>query len=164
MNAPIPAPSTLNEALALLAQAASQGTPLDLVAGGPEALAARTTPPRNPLLLHNLAALGDLEEWEGSVGLGPLLTPARLLASAELTAGFPKLIEVIRALGASSLGEHLLSPGPDPLRDALAELGAEVTLIGPNGMREVPLVQLCAPGPPAMEADELPLRINIPRR
>ena len=153
-------PRTVPEVLDALSRGLEEGRPWTPVAGGEDALARRSPPPERALLLAEVKALEAISENEGDVGLGSLVAARHLRALADCATLLPGLVGALERSDAVTLGECALrGDSDDPLREHLIEHGAEWTLIGPQGMRSVPVDAL----PAVLEADEIPLRLSVPR-
>jgi CO/xanthine dehydrogenase FAD-binding subunit len=159
-------PSSLDEAVTALA-AAPAAVP---VAGGTDLMGAVNAGLLRPMALIGLGRINELRGWQyqdGSAQLGAGLTHARMgrpdfaalmpaLAAAARTAGPPQV------RNAGTLGGNIVTA--DPAGDTLpvlAALEATVTLVGPEGAREVPVSHLLT-GLDPLRGGELLGYVRIP--
>ncbi|WP_419931206.1 FAD binding domain-containing protein [Candidatus Poriferisodalis sp.] len=151
--APLPAryvaPGSLSEAAELLS---SHGAAARLIAGGTDLMLELSRGARSGVeLLVDISVLPGLDRisyGDGRVTLGPLVTHADVIASAQmLTAGLP-LAQACLEVGSPPLRNRATvvgnivtaSPANDTI-SALVALGADVTVTSVRGERTLPLVE-----------------------
>jgi len=138
-------PTTLDEALALLAQ---HGDEAKLLAGGHSLIPAmklRLAQPRLLVDIGRLEALRTVEARDGRLVIGALVTHAEIAASQMLAMRCPLLAETAAAIGdlqvrnKGTIGGSLVHA--DPAADwpaAILALDAELEIAGAEGRRTVP--------------------------
>ncbi len=147
------APGRLEEALALLAEAAATAAPLEILAGGtdlwPKWLASGAPRPARVLSLHRLAELRQIQLEGGWLRLGAACTHSALRRSPEVLRASPSLAEAAATIGAvqiqnqGTLGGNLINASPAAdLPPPLVAAGAEVELASTAGARRLPLAEL----------------------
>jgi CO/xanthine dehydrogenase FAD-binding subunit len=147
------APSTLSEALLLLAQDAGQAR---LLAGGTDLLVRMKDgllEPERIIDLRRVTALGGIREDAGMIWIGAMARHSEVASSSLIQAKAPLLAEACRMIGSwqirnlGTLAGNLVnaSPAADSV-PPLFTLNAEVILTNQRGERTVP-VALFAEGP-----------------
>jgi len=166
------APSSLDEALAMMAAEPGRWTPL---AGGTDVMVLYESgklPPGDFLSIWRLDELRGVEVEAGEVRLGALTTYAEVREHPLMQAEFPMLVEAARESGAiaiqsrGTLGGNIVnaSPAADS-PPALVAYDAEIELVSARGSRWLPYRDFHR-GYKVMDRapDELLRRIRIPRR
>lgn len=137
-------PTTLDEALSLLSK---HGDDAKLLAGGHSLIPAmklRLAQPKVVIDIARLDALRNVEERNGRLAIGALVTHAEIAASRTLAARCPLLVEAAAAIGdlqvrnKGTIGGSLVHA--DPAADwpaAILALDAELEVAGPKGRRMV---------------------------
>lgn len=140
-------PKTLDEALALLSQ---HGDDAKLLAGGHSLIPAmklRLAQPKVLIDIARLDALHRVEERDGRIVIGALVTHAEIAANTLLASRCPLLAEAAAAIGdvqvrnKGTIGGSLVHA--DPAADwpaAVLALDAELEIAGPKGRRTVKAV------------------------
>lgn len=139
-------PASLPEACRLLRELGSSAIPL---AGGTDVLVDLHRGSRRP---DHLVSLGGISELtgigvrDGVLRIGALSTPALLEASETVRLHRPELLDAVRIFGTpqvrhrATLGGNLCTASScGDLPPLLLALGAQVSLAGPDGRREIPL-------------------------
>ena len=159
-------PASLDEAVTALA-ASPAAVP---VAGGTDLMGAVNAGLLRPMALIGLGRINELRGWQyqdGTAQLGAGLTHARM-GRPDFAALMPALAEAARSAGppqvrnAGTLGGNIVTA--DPAGDTLpvlAALEATVTLVGPEGGREVPVSHLLT-GLDPMRGGELLGYVRVP--
>lgn len=157
------APSTLSEALQLLAQAAGQAWPL---AGGTDLLVRMkdgTVKPGQIIDLRRVAELRGIREEAGMILIGAMTRHNEVASSPLIQAKAPLLSEACRQIGSwqirnlGTLAGNLVnaSPAADSV-PPLFTLDAEVILANHRGERTVPVALFAeGPGRTCLGKDEL---------
>lgn len=137
-------PKTLDEAIALLSQ---HGDDAKLLAGGHSLIPAmklRLAQPKVLIDIARLDALHRVEERDGRIIIGALVTHAEIAANKLLASRCPLLVEAAAAIGdvqvrnKGTIGGSLVHA--DPAADwpaAVLALDAELEIAGPKGRRTV---------------------------
>ena len=163
-------PTSVREAVAL---GARYGADARFLAGGTDLLIQIRRGqllPRHVVSLHRVPGL-DAIEINGMVTLGARVTHRRLERATQLRGGLQALIESAEVVGGhqirnvATVGGNIVnaSPAADVVPVLLA-LDAEVTCLGPDGERTLPLEGFAsAPGATARRADELLTSVRFHR-
>ncbi|MCP3985689.1 MAG: xanthine dehydrogenase family protein subunit M [bacterium] len=171
VNAAYAAPEDVEAAVALLAEAGSQGR---VLAGGTDLIVQMRTGQCSPQLLvdvKRIPALGVCELGTEVLRLGAALSSAVLREQPEVRRVFPGLVEAAELIGSeqvqgrASLGGNLCngSPAADTV-PALIVADATCIVAGPTGMREVPVAAFCTgPGETVLGTGELLVELRVPR-
>jgi len=167
------APSTVAEAVAILADHAGQNKRAQVLAGGTDLLVQMRTMDRGPRTIVDIKAIAEtnrLEIGPDSTFIGAAISSAVLNENAELTGLFPGLLESADLIGSTqiqgraSIGGNLCnaSPAGDSI-PALIANAAICVIAGPKGERELAVEAfLTGVGEQALEAGELLLGVKIP--
>lgn len=165
-------PRSLEEAVALLASDPEGWTPIH---GGTDLLVrmrAGFVTPRGLLDLTGIAGFGDIRVEDGRVVIGAGATHAVLAADERVRTHAPALARAAGMIGSpairnrGTLGGNLAnaSPAADTV-PPLFIVGAEVGLLGPGGMRWVPVEGFATgPGKTVRAAAELVVKVRFPAR
>lgn len=160
------------EALALLAQ---HGSAARVLAGGTDLLADLKSSPHAPSVVVDIARAADLKgiavTKQGLV-IGALATHAEIMRSEVIRDMFPALVDAAHSIGAlqtrslGTLGGNLVTAVPSvDSGPALVALEATVTIAGPKGERQLPLLEFfVGPRKTALRPDELLVAIVIPKK
>lgn len=163
------APSTLDEALIRLGQAAGDA---QIIVGGTDLLPRIRAGVVNPRLLIDLRQL-DLTEIrpEGDyLYLGAQVTHTQVIGSEIIRGQYPALVAACREIGSPSirnrgtLGGNLVnaSPAADAAPPLLA-YDADVLLVSGSGQRWLPLSEFfVGPGQAALASSEILTKIRLP--
>jgi len=168
------APSTLDEALAVLGQHASQGRRAQLLAGGTDLLvqirsADRT--PRTIVDIKNLAETNRLDLGSDAIYIGAAIPSAVLNENKELVSLLPGVLEAADLIGSTqiqgraTIGGNLCnaSPAGDSI-PALIAAGGVCVIAGASGTRELPVEKfVVGVGRNALQPGELLLGIKFKR-
>jgi CO/xanthine dehydrogenase FAD-binding subunit len=165
------APTTIAEAVALLAEKNGRARPL---AGGTDLLV------QMRLKLHDLDLVVDVKKipelnqisFDSNDGLtvGAAVSCARLYETPEVVANYPGLVDAASIIGGmaiqgrATLGGNLCNAAPsgDSI-SAMIVLGATCTVAGPQGTRTVPVEDFCTgPGKTVLEPGEILVSIHLP--
>jgi CO/xanthine dehydrogenase FAD-binding subunit len=165
------APTTIAEAVALLAEKNGRARPL---AGGTDLLV------QMRLKLHDLDLVVDVKKipelnqisFDSNDGLtvGAAVSCARLHETPEVVANYPGLVDAASIIGGmaiqgrATLGGNLCNAAPsgDSI-SAMIVLGATCTVAGPQGTRTVPVEDFCTgPGKTVLEPGEILVSIHLP--
>jgi CO/xanthine dehydrogenase FAD-binding subunit len=151
--------------LAAGARAVAGGT--DLVVGARQGKAPL---PDRLVAIHQLNALGELEQSRDSLRIGALVSHRRLAEHALVHERFTALADACAIVGShatrahGTLGGNLMNASPAmEAGGPLLCFGARVTLRSPGGSRELTVDELLAgPGQTTASADELLERVDVP--
>jgi aerobic carbon-monoxide dehydrogenase medium subunit len=138
------APSSLDQAIALLANATGEAR---VLAGGTDLLVQMKTDVIEPTLvvdIKGIAELRQIKEEGGSFRVGAAVTGAELKEHPRLKTVWPGVIEAANLIGSTqiqgraSMGGNLCngSPAADSV-PALIAAGAKAAVVGPKGRRDV---------------------------
>jgi carbon-monoxide dehydrogenase medium subunit len=165
------APTTLAEALALLAERGDRARPL---AGGTDVIVQVREGRRDLDLLVDMKQIPELNElsYDRQHGLrfGAAVPCYRLCEHPELARAYPGLIDAVALIGGTqiqsrgSVGGNLCnaSPAADTI-PALIASSAVCIIAGPNGRREVPVEGFCtAPGRTVLARGEMLVGLRLP--
>jgi CO/xanthine dehydrogenase FAD-binding subunit len=166
VNQTIMLPASLDEAVSAMAQSPG-AVP---VAGGTDLMGAVNAGLLRPMALLGLGRVAELRGWQyqdGAALLGAGLTHARM-ARPDFAALMPALAEAAATVGppqvrnVGTLGGNIVSahPAGDTL-PVLAALEATVTLVGPEGGREVAVSHLMT-GLDPLRPGELLAYVRVP--
>lgn len=166
------APTTLDQALSLLARHNGTARPL---AGGTDLIDHVRTGRLAPDLLidvKKIAELGVLEFSEAGLRLGAAVPCYRIYGEPRLRTEYAALADSCHIIGGiqiqsrASVGGNLCNSGPAAdSTPSLIALGAVCVIAGPEGRREVPAEQFCtAPGRNVLRPGELLVELRFPPR
>jgi CO/xanthine dehydrogenase FAD-binding subunit len=166
------APETLQAAVALLA---GESGPTRILAGGTDVIVQMETDLIEPALLVDIKKIPEVREINAEGGgfrVGAAATGMEIMGHAALCKAWPgvldgvKLIGSIQVRGRASMGGNLCngSPAADSV-PALIAAGAVARIVGPGGMREVPVEQIpVGPGKTSLVKGELIVSFLLPPR
>lgn len=165
------APSTLSEAVQLLAGQNGQARPL---AGGTDLIDHVRTGRLAPDLIVDVKLVPELNIFEfGAKGLrlGAAVPCWRIYGSEAIKSDYSALADACMIIGGiqiqsrASVGGNLCNAGPAAdSTPALIALGAVCVITGAKGTRELPVEQFCtAPGKNVLQPGELLVELRIPK-
>ncbi len=166
------APTSVNEAVSLLANASGVAKPL---AGGTDLLVQLRSGRLRPDLIvdtKRLPGISGVRAAAGGFVIGAATPGAVLEAHAELKRAWPGVVEAMDLIGSTqiqgraSLGGNLCnaSPAADSV-PAMIAAGAVAVVIGPDGRRETPVEAIpIAPGRTSLAKGEFVLEFRLPAR
>ena len=163
------APATLENALRIKG---SYGADARVIAGGTDLILRMRDQVYSPKMLLDLRrlALNTMSNHNGEMHLGAYLSHAQILASSELAAVFPALVEACRPFAGppirnrGTVGGNLVNASPAAdLVPPLMAYDASVLLVSNKGQRLVPLTGFfTGPGKTVLQADEILTEIRLP--
>lgn len=157
-------------AVALLAQHA----PARLLAGGTDLLPelkASSHASKTVIDISRASDMHKIELSERGLSIGALVTHSEIMAAPVICEMFPALVNAAHSIGAvqtrnlGTIGGNLVTAVPSvDSGPTLIALDALVTIVGPTGLRQMPLVDFfIAPRKTALKPDELLVEILIPK-
>lgn len=167
------APRTLEDAIALLSEAAARGERSYPLAGGTNLLPQLKEGLITPALVVNLKRIPGLRAItvdEQGLHLGPLVTAAELIRSPLVQAHCPVLAQAaatmagVQVRNIATLGGNLCNASPaGDLAPSLIAVQAVAEIRGANGVRLVPLDGFfTGPGRTVLAPGELLTRVTVP--
>ncbi len=166
------APETLQAAVALLAGVSG---PARILAGGTDVIVQMETDLIEPSLLVDIKKIKETRQIvpeNGGFRIGAAVPGMEIINHAGICKAWPgvvdgvKLIGSIQIKGRASIGGNLCnaSPAADSV-PALVAAGAVVRIVGPNGIREVPVESIpVAPGKTSLAKGEIVVSFFLPPR
>ncbi len=166
------APSTVDEAVALLADAGGKARPL---AGGTDLIVqmrSRMISPEVIVDVKNIPELLEVSKKDGGFRVGAAVPGAVLGENEAVVAMWPGVVEAFELIGSTqiqgraSLGGNLCnaSPAADST-PAMIAAGVRCEIAGPNGRREAAVEDVVtAPGRTSLGAGELVVSFFLPPR
>jgi CO/xanthine dehydrogenase FAD-binding subunit len=166
------APDTLQAAVALLAGATGTSR---ILAGGTDVIVQMETDLIEPALLVDIKKIRETREIAGENGgfrIGAAVPAMEIVEHAAFSKAWPgvvdgvKLIGSIQIKGRASIGGNVCnaSPAADSV-PALVAAGAIARIIGPNGVRDLPVEQLLVgPGKTSLAKGEIVVSFFLPAR
>jgi len=166
------APSTLEDALALMARSNGSAKPL---AGGTDLIDHVRTGRLTPDLLIDVKKLPELNQLEvTSTGLrlGAAVPCWRIITNPDVARGYAALVDSCGIIGGiqiqnrASIGGNLCNSGPaaDSIPSVIA-LGGQCVIAGKNGTRTIPAEAFCTgPGKNVLQPRELLVELTFPAR
>jgi carbon-monoxide dehydrogenase medium subunit len=166
------APETLQAAVALLA---GESGPARILAGGTDVIVQMETDLIEPALLVDIKKIPEVRQIaaeNGGFRVGAAVTGMEIMGHAGLCKAWPgvldgvKLIGSIQVRGRATMGGNLCngSPAADSV-PALIAAAAVARVIGPNGVREVPVEQIpTGPGKTSLAKGEIIVSFLLPVR
>lgn len=164
------APTTLGEAVSLMAEQPSRVRPL---AGGTDLLVQMRQDLHDVDLVVDVKKVPELNQlsYDAATGLaiGAAVPCARIYETPEVVANYPGLIDAVSIIGGkaiqgrATLGGNLCNASPSGDGSAaLIALGATLKIAGPDGERSLPVEQFfVGPGKNALSPGELLVSIHI---
>ena len=166
------APETLQAAVALLAGATGAAR---VLAGGTDVIVQMETDLIEPHLLVDIKKIAEVRQItaeNGGFRIGAAASGMEIMQHAALCKAWPgvidgvKLIGSIQVKGRASVGGNLCngSPAADSV-PALIAAGAVARIVGPNGVREVPVEDIpVGPGKTSLQKGEIVASFFLPPR
>jgi CO/xanthine dehydrogenase FAD-binding subunit len=166
------APDTLQAAVALLAGATGTSR---ILAGGTDVIVQMETDLIEPALLVDIKKIRETRQIAGENGgfrIGAAVPAMEIVEHAAFSKAWPgvvdgvKLIGSIQIKGRASIGGNVCnaSPAADSV-PALVAAGAIARIIGPNGVRDLPVEQLpLGPGKTSLAKGEIVVSFFLPAR
>ena len=166
------APETLQAAVALLAGATGAAR---VLAGGTDVIVQMETDLIEPQLLVDIKKIAEVRQITAESGgfrIGAAASGMEIMQHAALCKAWPgvidgvKLIGSIQVKGRASVGGNLCngSPAADSV-PALIAAGAVARIVGPNGVREVPVEDIpVGPGKTSLKKGEIVASFFLPPR
>lgn len=159
-------------AVALLAE---HGPKAKILAGGTDLLVDLKSVPEAPSAVIDITRAVDMKGikvTDRGLVIGALVTHSEIMDSPEMRERFPALVDAAHTIGAvqtrslGTLGGNLVTAVPSlDSGPTLVALEALVTIAGPGGSREMPLVEFfVGPRRTALKAGELLVDIVIPKK
>lgn len=165
------APTSIREAVALLAEEGERARPL---AGGTDLLVQLRRDLLDLDVVVDVKRIPELSEitFSPSEGLtiGAAVPCCRIYEHPDVIATYPGLVDAVSIIGGigiqgrATVGGNLCNAAPsgDGI-PALIVLGANCTIAGPRGNRSVPVESFCtAPGQTVLDRGELLVSIHLP--
>ncbi|MCY4656149.1 MAG: xanthine dehydrogenase family protein subunit M [Gammaproteobacteria bacterium] len=168
------APTSVDEAVEVLATNAASGQRTQCLAGGTDVLVQMSSVDREPRLLVDVKHIEEtnaIDIGNNEIYIGAAIPSAILNENEELKALLPGLIESADLIGSTqiqgraSIGGNLCnsSPAGDTI-PALIAVGAQCVIAGPDGTREVATEDfITGVGTNCMSDSEFLLGLKIPR-
>jgi CO/xanthine dehydrogenase FAD-binding subunit len=166
------APDTLQAAVALLAGATGMSR---ILAGGTDVIVQMETDLIEPALLVDIKKIRETRQIareNGGFRIGAAVPAMEIVEHAAFSKAWPgvvdgvKLIGSIQIKGRASIGGNVCnaSPAADSV-PALVAAGAIARIIGPNGVRDLPVEQLpLGPGKTSLAKGEIVVSFFLPAR
>lgn len=166
------APTTLDQAVALLAAAGAGGR---VLAGGTDLLVQMRTDVLEPAVVIDIKGIGELRqitEDGGAFRVGAAVTGAELKEHPKLRLVWPGVVEAANLIGSTqvqgraTMGGNLCngSPAADSV-PALIAAGAKAGIVGPKGRREVAVEDIMVgPRKLSLARDEIITSFLLPAR
>ena len=165
------APSTIDQAITLMSENSGQ---VLLLAGGTDLLVQLRSSNQDVDLVMDVKGISELnqinyDEVSGLV-IGAAAPCSQIYESVPVLENFPSIIDAATIIGGkaiqnrASFGGNLCnaSPSGDAI-GAMMSLGAMCSVIGLDGVRNIPIEQFCiAPGKNALASGEMLISIQIP--
>lgn len=159
-------------AISLLAE---HGPKAKILAGGTDLLVDLKSVPEAPSAVIDITRAEDMKGikvTDRGLVIGALVTHSEIMGSPEIRERFPALVEAAHTIGAiqtrslGTLGGNLVTAVPSlDSGPTLVALEAQVTIAGPSGSREMPLLDFfVGPRRTALKAGELLVDIVIPKK
>src|SRR2546427_4993040 len=160
-------------AVTLLAQHAANAK-VKIIAGGTDLLADLKFAAHGPDVVVDISRADDLKKitiTEQGLNIGALVTHTQIMRSPLIRQLFPALVDAAHTIGAvqtrnlGTLGGNLVTAVPSmDSGPTLVALDAIVTVAGPDGRRQMPLVDFfVGPRKTVLKSDELLVEIIIPK-
>lgn len=166
------APATLDAATALLGGADGNAR---VMAGGTDLIIQIDNEMIEPDLLvdiKNLREMRSIEQIDGGYRVGAAVTGMELMEHKDFCATWPGVIEGVSLIGSiqvkgrATVGGNVCnaSPAADSPPPLIAS-GATATIIGPNGSRDIPVIDIAVgPGKTSLAKGEIVVAFNFPKR
>ena len=166
------APETIDEAVALLTNANGDAR---VLAGGTDLLVQLRSGLVNPVLVVDVKRIPELRaitRENGAFRIGAAVSGAEVGEHEDVKAAWPGVVEALELIGSTqiqgraSLGGNLCnaSPAADSV-PALIAAGADCTVAGPSGRRQVPVAEIATgPGQTSLGKGEIVVDFLLPER
>lgn len=166
------APDSLEAAAALLA--AEDGV-ARILAGGTDVLVQMHSDLVEPALLVDIKRIGEVNVFAREAGgwrIGAAVSGKQMMENAEFGADWPGVMDGVRLIGSiqvrgrATIAGNLCnaSPAADGVPPMIAA-GAVASVVGPNGRREVPVVDIAVgPGKTSLARGEVLASFFLPER
>jgi carbon-monoxide dehydrogenase medium subunit len=167
------APGTVEEAISLLAKANGDAK---VLAGGTDLLVQLRSRLIRPGLIVNIKKIPEVGqitvEADGDFRIGAAVSGAEMGEHAELAAAWPGVVEATELIGSTQIQGRATAVGnlcnASPAADsvpALVAAGAEATIAGPNGTRQVPVQDIpTGPGQTSLANGEFVTGLVLPAK
>lgn len=164
------APTTIEEACALLAEAAGAAT---VLAGGQTLMPLLALRMSQPLILvdiNRIAALKGVTRVDGAIRIGPVVRQNELIADKTVSRVLPVLVTATRHIGHDQTRNRGTIGGSIALGEPAAELPATAVALGASmqarsarGVRQIRAEEMyLAPYATALQPDELMTAVDFP--
>ncbi len=165
-------PQSIDGAVSLLAGAAGE---VRVLAGGTDLLVQLRAGVRDPALvvdIKNIRETREIAAENGGYRIGAAVSGAEIGEHARLKAAWPGVVEAVELIGSTqiqgraSMGGNLCnaSPAADTV-PALIAAAAICRVAGPDGIREVPVEDICTgPGKTSLARGEFVVSLFLPER
>ena len=165
-------PGTLEAAVGLLAGASGDAR---VLAGGTDLLVQLRADVVEPELIVDVKAIPELRAVAAEAGgfrVGAAVTGAELGEHAALQQAWPGIVESAELIGSTqiqgraTMGGNLCNASPAAdTTPALIAAAAIARVVGPNGVREVPVEEICTgPGQTSLAKGEIVASFLLPQR
>ena len=169
MDTGFSAPTQLAEAVEMLSRPGAVA-----LSGGTDLLVQLRGGRSAPALIVDLKRIDELQQinfGEQWITIGAAVTGQQITDHAELQSLFPGFVEGVGLIGSTQVQGRATPVGNlcngSPAADAVPAMiaaGAVCDIVGPNGARQLPVVELpVGPGKIALEQGEIVTAINLPR-
>jgi carbon-monoxide dehydrogenase medium subunit len=167
------APTTVADTVAILSEHASEGTGVQVLAGGTDLMVQMRSVDHSPRTIVDIKKLDEtnrLEIGADEIYIGSAIASAALFENEELKAVLPGLLEASDLIGSTqiqgraTMGGNLCnaSPAGDTI-PAMIAVGAVCDVATPNGNREIPVEEfVTGVGTNALSDGEFLLGLKIP--
>jgi aerobic carbon-monoxide dehydrogenase medium subunit len=166
------APQTLEAATALLAGAAGTAR---VLAGGTDLLVQLRSGLIEPDLVVDVKHIPDMRAItaeDGGFRIGAAVSGAQLGEHPEVKKLWPGVVEAVELIGSTQIQGRATMVGnmcnASPAADsvpAMIAAGAIVTVVGPDGRRDVPALEICiGPGKTSLRKGEIVASVLLPAR
>ena len=163
------APQSLQDAVALLAEASGEARPL---AGGTDLIAQMKENRRNPSLVVDVKKIPELNvlSYETGLRIGAAVSCTQIAEFEPVRVHYPALAEACALIGSyqiqnrAALGGNFCNAAPsaDAVPPAMS-YGATLVIAGPGGQREIPAEDFfVGPGQTVLEKGEVLVEIALP--
>ncbi len=165
-------PGTLEAAIGLLAGASGDAR---VLAGGTDLLVQLRADVVEPELIVDVKAIPELRDVAAEAGgfrVGAAVTGAELGEHVALKQAWPGIVESAELIGSTqiqgraTMGGNLCNASPAAdTTPALIAAAAVARVVGPNGVREVPVEEICTgPGQTSLAKGEIVASFLLPQR
>jgi aerobic carbon-monoxide dehydrogenase medium subunit len=166
------APETFESAVALLAAASGEAR---VLAGGTDLLVQLRSGMIEPDLVVDVKGIPEVHEISAENGgfrIGAAVSGAALGEHPEVKRMWPGVVEAVELIGSTQIQGRATMVGnmcnASPAADsvpAMIAAGAIVTVVGPDGRRDVPVEEICiGPGKTSLKKGEIVASVLLPAR